>query len=259
MSREFEVAIAAAEAAAEVLRNSFGQEHNIEYKGGEELVTEVDKRAEQAIKEVLGDAFPGYGILTEESGLLGSEGESHWIVDPLDGTTNYVHGIPLFCTSIALMREGEVILGVVHGPMANEIYAARRSGGTTLNGYPIGVSDTDEPARALLGTSFPDASEELPSGLHLFERFMKMTRGMRRLGSGALDLCYVAAGRLDGCYEQGFSPWDVAAGILIVEEAGGKITDYRGGRVNLEKGEGLVASNGFIHPKLVSVTIGNRG
>lgn len=258
MTRELEAAVAAAEAAGGVLRNGFGQPLDVQYKEGAELVTEADENAEEKIREILEDGFPAYGMLTEESGeLWGEKDDARWIVDPLDGTTNYVHGVPFFCTSIALERDGEVVLGVVHDPMARETYAAERGGGVTLNGAPIRVSGTDEPARALLGTSYPDDPEETPSGIDLFERFTNLARGIRRLGSGALDLCYVAAGRLDGCFEQGFSAWDVAAGILIVEEAEGRVTSYRGGEPDLNGSGGLVASNGSLHRSLVEVTNGD--
>lgn len=253
MTKELEVAVAAAEAAGEVLRDGFGRQHQIEYKGEADLVTEADEGAEQKIAEVLREAFPDHGMLTEEGGETQGQGDARWIVDPLDGTTNYTHGVPFFCTSVALERAGEVVVGVVHDPMANETYAAERGGGATLNSEVIAVSGTDEPARALLGTSFADRPEELEAGLDLLGRFAGLARGVRRLGSGALDLCYVAAGRLDGCYEQGFSAWDVAAGVLIVEEAGGKVTDHRGGGLDPEDSEGLVASNGPLHPDLIRV------
>lgn len=259
LARELEVAIAAAEAAGRLLRSTFGQDQEVEYKGETELVTEADKNAEQKIKAVLEEAFPNYAMLTEESGNLKGEGDACWIVDPLDGTTNFVHSLPFFCTSIALERQGEIVLGVVHDPMATQTYAAERGGGATLNGRPIRVSDTDELSRALLGTSFPDDPGEVPRGLDLFERFANLARGMRRLGSGALDLCYVAAARLDGCYEQGFSAWDIAAGVLIIEEAGGEVSDYQGSRLDLDESQGLVASNKILHPPLVDVTGGDRG
>ncbi len=256
MTRELQAAIEAAEAAGEVLRGGFGRQLDVEYKGGTELVTEADEKAEQKIREVLEESFPDYGMLTEESGELEGEADARWIVDPLDGTTNYVHGVPFFSVSIALERNGEVVLGVVHDPMANETYAAERGEGATLNGELIGVSDTDEPVRALVGTSYPDDPGELPKGLDLFGRFADLVRGMRRLGSGALDLCYVAAGRLDGCYEQGFSAWDIAAGVLILEEAGGEATSYQGSELGFED-KGLVASNRLLHPSLVDVTAGD--
>jgi myo-inositol-1(or 4)-monophosphatase len=236
-----------------VLRDGFGRRHRIEYKGESDLVTEADKEAERKIEEILREGFPDHGMLTEESGETESQGDARWIVDPLDGTTNYAHGVPFFCTSIALERAGEVILGVVHDPMANETYAAERGQGATLNGEPLRVSSTDEPARELLGTSFADRPEELESGLDILGRLADLARGVRRLGSGALDMCYVAAGRLDGCYEQGFSAWDVAAGALIVEEAGGRVTDHRGSTLDLLESEGLVASNGLVHAALVEV------
>jgi len=253
LTRELEVAVAAAEAASEVLRGGFGGRLDVQYKEYAELVTEVDENADQKIKEVIREVFPEHGMLTEEGGELEGESDARWIVDPLDGTTNYVHGVPFFCTSIALERNGEVVLGVVHDPMANETYAAERGEGVTLNGEPITVSETDELEQALLGTSYPDDPKEIPGGLDLFERYTNLVRGMRRLGSGALDLCYVAAGRLDGCYEQGFSAWDVAAGVLILREAGGEATDYQGGELDFED-KGLVASNGVLHPSPVGVT-----
>ena len=259
MSRELRVAVLAAEAAGEVLRDGFGRQHRIEYKGEADLVTEADEEAERKIEAVLRETFPDHGMLTEESGETEGQGDARWIVDPLDGTTNYAHGVSFFCTSLALERAGEVVLGVVHDPMANETYAAERGGGATLNGEPLGVSSTDGPEQALLGTSFADRPEQLEAGLDIFGRLAILARGVRRLGSGALDLCYVAAGRLDGCYEQGFSAWDVAAGVLIVEEAGGKVTDHRGGRLDQEGSEGLVASNGPLHPSLVGAASGDGG
>jgi myo-inositol-1(or 4)-monophosphatase len=253
LSKELEAAVTAVKAAGEVLRNDFGQHQEVKYKGEVDLVTRADENAEQTIKEVLQETFPNYGMLAEEGGELKSEGNVRWIVDPLDGTTNYAHGLPLFCTSIALERGSEVVLGVVHDPMANETYTAERGSGATLNGEPIGVSDTDEPIRALLATGFPYDRNEVPVALEIFGQFALRTQSMRRLGSAALDLCYVAVGRLDGYYERGVKAWDIAAGVLILREAGGKVTDYSGHELDLERGE-VVASNGPLHPDLVSVT-----
>jgi myo-inositol-1(or 4)-monophosphatase len=248
--RELEVAVAAAETAGEVLRSGFGREQTVKYKGKVDLVTEVDERAEAVIGEMLRGAFPGYGMLAEEGGRRLGEGDSRWIVDPLDGTTNYAHGLPIFAVSIALERAGEVVLGVVHDPMRGETYVAERGGGATLNGEPIRVSDTDEPIRALLVTGFPYDRSDMGTAVELFGRLTELTQGVRRLGAAALDLCYVAAGRLDAYYEKGLHAWDVAAGSLILKEAGGRITDYRGREVDLE-GREIVASNGLLHPVLL--------
>ena len=253
MTRELEVAIAAARAAGEVVLSAFSQQQEIQYKGEVDLVTEADERAERAIIGVLQEAFPSYGILTEESGELEGEAEARWIVDPLDGTTNYVHSVPFFSTSIALQRGSEVVLGVVHDPMNEETYAAACGEGATLNGQIIWVSDTDELIKAVLTTGFSAEHEDISADLDLFGKFIRRTRGVRQLGSAALEACYVAAGRLDGYYRRGLSAWDVAAGSLIVEVAGGKVTDYQGGKLNLQDAE-IVASNGFLHPSLVHGT-----
>ena len=251
--RELEVAIEAAKAAGEALRSGFGQRLAVRHKGAVDLVTEADEKAEQKIKHVLVDAFPSYGMLTEESEEVAGEGECRWIVDPLDGTTNYAHGLPIFAVSVALERAGEVTLGVVYDPMSEETYVAERGGGATLNGQSIQVSDTDELIRALVATGFPYDREDIGDALELFGRFAKLTQSMRRLGSAALDMCYMAAGRLDGYYEQGIKAWDIAVGVLILEEAGGTATDYQGGKLDLE-GREVVASNGLLHPPLTSIT-----
>jgi len=253
LTRELEAALSAAKEAGEVLRKGFGWQHSVRYKGEVDLVTEVDEQAEQVIREILLGAFPAYGMLAEEGGALVGEEDARWIVDPLDGTTNFAHGLPIFAVSIALERAGEVVLGVIHDPIREEAYVAERGRGTTLNGEPIRVSDTDELIQALIATGFPYDRAEMPEALELFERFAAITRGMRRLGSTALDLCYVAAGRLDGYYERGIWAWDIAAGGLILEEAGGKVTDYRGDELNLE-GREIVASNGTLHPAMTELT-----
>lgn len=253
MTKELETAVLAAKAAGEVLRGAFGGVHTVRYKGEVDLVTEVDDQAEQVIKEILLGTFPNYGILAEEGGQVHGEGDDRWVVDPLDGTTNYAHGLPIFSVSIALERAGGVVLGVVHDPIREETYVAEQGSGATLNGEPIKVSGTDDPIRALLVTGFPYDRDEVPAALELFRRFTMLTQSMRRLGSAALDLCYVASGRLDGYYERGVRAWDVAAGALIVEEAGGKVTDYRGGDLDLGGGE-VVASNGVLHPAMIKLT-----
>ena len=253
MAGELGVALAAAEAAGEILRSSFGREQSVRYKGEVDPVTEVDERAEEKIGGMLREAFPDYGILAEEGGATASGGEYRWIVDPIDGTVNFAHGLPAFCVSIALERAGEIVLGVVHDPIAEEVFVAERGGGATLNGRPIRVSGTDELIRALVATGFPYDRDTMPAALDLFGRFAVLTQGMRRIGSAALDVCYVAAGRLDGYYERGVKPWDIAAGVLILEEAGGKATNFRGEGLDLEALE-IVASNTALHPSILNVT-----
>ena len=243
----------AAEAAGEILRSGFGREQAVRYKGEVDLVTEVDERAEEKIGGILREAFPDYGILAEEGGATAGGGEYRWIVDPIDGTVNFAHGLPAFCVSIALERAGEIVLGVVHDPIAEEVFVAERGGGATLNGRSIRVSGTDELIRALVATGFPYDRDTMPAALDLFGRFAVLTQGVRRIGSAALDVCYVAAGRLDGYYERGVKPWDIAAGVLILEEAGGKATGFRGEGLDLE-GLEIVASNTALHPSIVDVT-----
>ena len=251
---ELEAALSAARRGGEVLRTSFGTEHTITYKGEVDLLTEVDEEAERMIREELFGTFPTYGMLAEEGGELSGQEDARWIVDPLDGTTNYAHGLPIFCVSVALERAAEeVVLGVVHDPMREETFVAERGRGAILNGRPISVSDTDELIRALIATDFPYDRERMPETLELFGRFSALSRGMRRLGAAALDLCYVAAGRLDGYYMRGVRPWDLAAGSLIVREAGGKLTDYRGDELALDGGE-IVASNGRLHSAMTRLT-----
>ena len=253
MSKELDTALLAARKAGEVLRAAFGIEHDITYKGEVDLVTEVDAEAEQVIRNELLGTFPTHGMLAEEGGELAGEEGTRWIVDPLDGTTNYAHGLPIFCVSIALERAGEVVLGVVHDPLGEETFVAERGRGATLNDQPIKVSDTDELIRALIATGFPYDRSEMPEALELFGRLAATTRGMRRLGSAALDLCYVASGRLDGYYERGIWPWDLAAGGVIVEEAGGRLTNYRGDKLDLD-GREIVASNGRLHLAVIELT-----
>jgi myo-inositol-1(or 4)-monophosphatase len=253
VTSELETALSAARRAGEVLRAGFGAEHAITYKGEVDIVTEVDKEAERVIREELLGTFPTHGMLAEEGGELAGNEDARWIVDPLDGTTNYAHRLPFFAVSIGLEKAGEMVLGVVHDPIREETYVAERGGGTILNGRPIRVSDTDEPIRALIATDFPYDRERMPETLELFGRFSALSRGMRRLGAAALDLCYVAAGRLDGYYMRGVRPWDLAAGSLIVWEAGGKLTDYRGEELALDGGE-IVASNGRLHSAMTRLT-----
>jgi myo-inositol-1(or 4)-monophosphatase len=248
-----EAALEAARRAGDLLRDGFGSRLRVRYKGEVDLVTETDEVAEGVIREVLLGAYPSYGMLGEEGGETAGEEDARWIVDPLDGTTNYAHGLPMFAVSIALEKAGEVVLGVVHDPIADETFVAERGRGARLNDESISVSETDRLVRALVVTGFPYDRDEVPAAVDLFGRFSVRAQGMRRLGSAALDLCYVAAGRLDAYYERGIHAWDVAAACLILEEAGGTVSDYKGRTFDLEGGE-LVASNGPLHPALVELT-----
>jgi myo-inositol-1(or 4)-monophosphatase len=253
LTNELEAALSAAREAGEVLREGFGGQHSVRYKGEVDIVTEMDEKAERVIREILLESFPTYGLLAEEGGEQLGQEDARWIVDPLDGTTNYAHGLPIFCVSIALEKASEVALGVVHDPMRAETYVAERGGGATLNTEPIKVSDTEELIRALIATGFPYDRSQMTQIIDLFGQFTLLTQNIRRLGSAALDLCYVAAGRFDGYYERGQWPWDIAAGALILEEAGGKVTDYLGRELDLE-GEDIVASNGHLHSAMTALT-----
>ena len=243
----------AADAAA-LLRRGSDHVHEVETKTTlTDMVTATDRASERLIVGRILDARPDDAILGEEGTIHPGTSGVRWVVDPLDGTTNYVHGLPVFAVSIALERAGEVVLGVVHDPIREETFVAERGHGARMGDEPIKVSDTDGLVRALVATGFPYDRADVPAALNLFGRFSMLAQGMRRLGSAALDLCYVAAGRLDAYYERGVHAWDVAAGGIILEEAGGRITDYRGEPFELEAGE-LVASNGSLHPALVELT-----
>lgn len=252
MSRELDLAVTAAREAGEVLRRSYEQQLGVRYKGPFDLVTEADEESERTISRILREAFPAYGIYAEESGRLQGESRARWIVDPLDGTTNYSHGFPFFAVSIGLEVEGEVQAGVVYNPVLEEMFTAERGTGAALNGRPLRVSTTAELGRSLLASGFPYDRTAAPYALDLWGRFTLLTQGMRRAGSAALDMCYVAAGRLDGYYEQQVQAWDLAAGLIILLEAGGKATNYRGEPFDLE-GREVLASNGVIHEAMVRV------
>ncbi|MDP9379108.1 MAG: inositol monophosphatase [Chloroflexota bacterium] len=252
---ELETAVAAARAAGEVLHRYLSQGITVRYKGPVDLVTQADVEAERVITGMLREAYPTYGFLAEEGGRSEGESDARWIIDPLDGTTNYAHGFPAFAVSIALQRAGEVVAGVVYDPVRDELFAAQRGQGATLNGQPLRVSETQELGRALLATGFPYDLGKLPAALELFGQFVAATQGVRRAGSAALDVCYVAAGRLDGYYERGIWAWDIAAGSLILTEAGGTVSDFRGGPLDIE-GREMVATNGPLHPQVVEITGG---
>jgi myo-inositol-1(or 4)-monophosphatase len=246
-------AIRVAKDAGRLLRDRVGTRIDIDHKGSIDLVTDVDLASERLIREAIATYYPRHEILAEEGGLSESDSEYRWIVDPLDGTTNYTHGYPMFCVSIALECKGEVVVGVVYDPMRDELFSAERGGGAGLNNRPIHVSKTADLMQGLLSTGFPyDIKTSKLTNLDHWANFAMNAQALRRDGAAALDLCYVACGRFDGFWELNLSPWDTAAGALIVAEAGGAVTNFTGGSFSNYKPE-VVASNGLIHDRMLEV------
>jgi myo-inositol-1(or 4)-monophosphatase len=233
-----------------------GSGFRIDKKGAIDLVTEVDLECERMCRAVLAERFPDHDILAEEQGATASArtpSRFRWVFDPLDGTTNYAHGLPIFCSSLALEIDGRAAVGAVYDPNRRELFTAERGGGARVNGEPMRVSSAAQLVDALLVTGFPYDVHKQPSDLvALFGEFLAVARAVRRLGSAAIDLCYVAAGRLDGFWEQHLKPWDVAAGALLLEEAGGTITGIDGSPFDAEAGH-LMASNGLVHEAMLDV------
>ncbi|MEE9181488.1 MAG: inositol monophosphatase family protein [candidate division NC10 bacterium] len=248
-----EAARVAAKEAGQILMERFGRRPQVYYKGRINLVTDVDRRSEASIVSFLHRRFPDHTILSEEGQGHVGKGETCWIVDPLDGTTNYAHGFPFFAVSIALEHQGKLRCGVVYDPLREEWFTAVHEGGAYLNEEPICVSDTDKLDEALLCTGFPyDMRESAENNLNHFSNFSMRARAVRRPGSAALDLAYVATGRLDGFWELKLKAWDVAAGALLVAEAGGTVTDFGGGPLDIYRPE-IVASNPHIHNAILQV------
>ena len=236
-----------------------------EYKGDADLVTVADRTVEKLIRGRLSEAFPEHGIYGEEGTRERLEGEFRWYVDPLDGTTNFAHGFPQFCVSLGLEKrqaqrpaEGEIgqdgtlQAAVIYDPMRNELFAAERGRGAQLNGKPMRVSRMPELSEALVATGFPSRKRHDSPNIHFYQEFTLRSHGVRRAGSAALDLAWVAAGRMDAFWEFNLNPWDTAAGILLVEEAGGRVTDFSGGKYKLDSRE-ILASNGLIHAELLGL------
>jgi len=235
--------------AGEELLGLFPKTHQIDYKGKINLVTEADLKSEAIFKKAIKAHYPEHGILAEESGL--EEGEIKWIIDPLDGTTNFAHGLPWFCTSLALEVKGEIVLGVVYIPILKECFSAIKGKGAFLNGKPIKVSKTKKIHQALLATGFPYDIHQRPEPVVTrFKKMLMVARGVRRAGSAAMDLCYLACGRFDGFWEERLHPWDTAAGKLIVEEAGGMVSDFSGRPYSIYSKE-ILATNGFLHQDMI--------
>src|SRR5579862_7372197 len=236
--------------AGALLMEFFHQNVKIEYKGDANLVTEADRKSETLIRERILSRWPGHEILGEEQGLRGSGGDYRWYVDPLDGTTNFAHGFPVFCVSIGLEHKGQLVMGVVYDPTRDELFAAERGAGAFLNDKRIHVSSTRRLAESLVATGFPSHKRHKNPNIFFYHQITLRSHGVRRAGSAALDLCCVASGRFDGFWEFNLNPWDTAAGVLLVEEAGGTITRFDGSPFQLDSRETL-ASNGLIHEALL--------
>jgi myo-inositol-1(or 4)-monophosphatase len=252
-------AIETAREAGRVLAERFGRVSlEVSHKGDIDLVTESDLAAERLIVERISSYYPRHAILAEEAGKVEAEagagggGAYKWIVDPLDGTTNYAHGYPCYCVSIALEREGELVLGVIHDPTRDETFAAERGAGATLNGRRIRVSEIQDLNEALLCTGYPYDVRGRDNFVRNFKNFILHAQGVRRDGSAALDLAYVACGRFDGFWEEGLRPWDVAAGAIIIEEAGGRVSRYDDAPYDIYTPP-IMASNGLVHEAMMRV------
>lgn len=243
-------AIEAARSAGALLREKWGKALHIDKKGRINVVTEADLASEQLIRELITQRFPEHEILGEEGGLTASNQAPLWIVDPLDGTTNFAQGYPFFSVSIALRVDGEIVIGVVYDPTHDELFHATKNGGAFLNNRPIHVSNHEIFEESLLVTGFPyDVSDAPDLHLDLFKAMVVKARGIRRDGSAALDMCYIASGRFDAYWEVGLHPWDIAAGLLIINEAGGMVTDFLNKPHNIFFRD-LIASNGLLHSQM---------
>ena len=248
-----DVAVAIALDAGAILRSRFREPHDISFKGPLDLVTEADKAAEALIATRLRSAFPDHDLLGEEGSRSGNTGARfRWVIDPLDGTTNFAHGLPTFAVSIAVEDNGEPVAGVIYDPMRNELFRAVKGGGATLNGEPIRVSRTEHVHAAILVSGFSHTVEQRRRQGQAWCALLERVRALRQTGSAALNLCYVAAGRLDGYWERGIQPWDVSAGALLVTEAGGQVSDREGGAFNSQD-RVVVASNGMLHDELIAI------
>lgn len=241
--------------AGQILLEKYGRKINISKKGDINLVTEADLASEKLIIERIKTHFPKHSILAEESGeavIIGGENKFKWIIDPLDGTTNFAHGYPCFCVNIALEHEGDIIIGVTYDPTRNEMFSAEKGSGAFLNNRRIYVSETEKMSESLLVTGFPYNFKEKENFARHLTDFLLFSRGVRRDGSAAIDMAYVACGRFDGFWEEGLNPWDVAAGKLLIEEAGGTVTYYDNSPLSIYAPP-ILASNGLIHQEMIDI------
>jgi len=236
--------------AGALLMEHFRRHVKVEYKGEADLVTVADRNSELLIRERIRQHWPTHDVLGEEGGLQDAGSDYRWYVDPLDGTTNFAHGFPVFCISLALEHRGQMIAGTVYDPTRDEMFAAEKGSGAYLNDQRIQVSKTANLAESLVATGFPSHKRHKNPNIFFYHQITLHTHGVRRAGSAALDLCCVACGRFDGFWEFNLNPWDTAAGVLLVEEAGGKVTDFSGGPLQLNSRETL-ASNGLVHEAVI--------
>jgi len=255
MENYLDVAVDIAREAGSLLAQLSNQPHEISYKRKSDIVTEADRRSEAMITERLRRQFPDHAIVAEEGGGKQTGSDYCWYVDPLDGTTNFAHGFPVYCVTLALAYRDEVIAGVVYDPNREELFSAERGSGAYLNGEQISVSQTANLSESLLGTGFPPFASNHDLNLEFFFKFTHLSHGIRRAGAAALDLCSVAVGRFEGFWELKLNPWDKAAGSLVVTEAGGRVTDLAGGPFSLHRDE-IFASNGLIHEPMLEVFSG---
>ena len=248
-------AIELAREAGDVLKHYMGREKHVEFKGKANLVTAADKESEALVIRRILDRYPTHQILAEESGASGGNETAgdRWIIDPLDGTTNFAHQYPFFCVSIAFERAGQILCGAVYDPCRDEMFSGARGLGSFVNGQRLSVSNVEKLDQALVLTGFPyGVRQKMKTAMSQFEAFLFHSQAVRRGGSAALDLCYIALGRCDGFWEMDLHPWDTAAGLVILEEAGGQVTDFAGHPFSIY-GKQIVASNGKIHGEMVDV------
>ena len=252
MESYLNIAVEISREAGALLAQLFKRPHEITYKRPSDLVTESDRRSEALIIERLQSHFPKHSIVAEEGGGGKTDSDYCWYVDPLDGTTNFAHGFPVFCVTLGLAYRGEVIAGVVYDPLREELYTAERGAGAYLNNKRIHVSKAPKLSESLLATGFPPFASDHDLNIEYYLRFTQLSHGIRRAGSAALDLCSVACGRFEGFWELKLNPWDKAAGMLLVTEAGGRVSDLKGGPYDLLADE-VFASNGLIHDAMCEV------
>lgn len=240
--------------AGRFLKDNEGKITEIKEKGSfTNLVTDIDKGSEKMIKSFVEKNFPGHGVLAEESGASSPASEYRWIIDPLDGTTNFTHAFPVYCVSIAVEHKGEIVAGAVYDPNFDELFSAEKGSGSFMNGKRLKVTSTDKLERSMLATGFPyDVKDNPFNCVEHFEAFLVKSQAVRRMGSAAIDICYVASGRLDGFWEVNLHPWDTAAAVLITTEAGGKVTGFHGEKYSIYQKD-IVLSNERIHTEMLEV------